>query len=60
MTKAEKYRQALEKIVEVGTRKQTIRTGDMYDPVGGYTDYEEVSEEAEIAIAALAKQDIAA
>lgn len=43
---------ALEKIVEVGTRTETIRVGDMYS-VDGYEDYIIVSEEAEIAKEAL-------
>jgi hypothetical protein len=46
--------EALERIVEVGTRKRTERVGDMYDLEGGYVDFEEVSEEAEIASQALA------
>lgn len=50
----ERLRAALQEIVEVGTRATTVRVGDMYDEVGGYNDFEQVSEEAEIAARALA------
>lgn len=53
VAEVERLRAALTEIVEVGTRRTTVRVGDMYDEVGGYDDYETVSEEAEIARSAL-------
>lgn len=45
--------EALERIVEVGTRTETVRVGDAWSP-DGWQDNEVVSEEAEIALQALA------
>ena len=51
--KLETALEALRRVVEVGTRRETERVGDAYDLDLGYRDLEIVSEEAEIARRAL-------
>lgn len=50
-----RLREALEQIQATGTRHETVRTGDMYAD-DGYSDYEIVSDEAQIARAALQRE----